>query len=76
MRSGETAVETPKRLITHFMVCATSRLRPFTISGLSAGLSGMPFCQNHMLFGAACPIEIFSGYAAQNHWFHPVGQDA
>jgi hypothetical protein len=76
MRSGEAAVETPKRLMTHCMVWATSRKCPCTTAGLSTGLAGIAFCQNQVLGGAVYPIEIFGGYAAPNHGYQPVGQAA
>jgi len=69
-------VDTAKRLITHFMVWAMSRLLRCTTAGLSTGLAGISGCQNQALGGAVYPIEIFVGHAARNHGYQPVGEAA
>jgi hypothetical protein len=76
MRSGETVAENQKRLVTHFMVWATSRCCRCTTAGFSAGLAGIPFCQNQAPGLTVYPIEIFGGYAARDHGHQPVGQAA
>jgi hypothetical protein len=74
MRSGETAVENQKRLVTHFMIWATSRGCRCTTAGSSADLASLPFCENHASGLTIYPIEIFGGDAARDHWHQPVGQ--
>ena len=64
-------------LITNFMVWATTRLYPNTLSGLAACFAaGIPFYQNQILGDAFYTVAIFGGYALLKRSFHPLHQAA
>jgi hypothetical protein len=64
-------------LITNFMVWATGRLYPNTLTGLTACFTAaIPFYQNQILGDAFYTLAIFGGWALLKNWFHPVHQAA
>jgi len=64
-------------LITNFMVWATGRLYPTTLSGLAACFTAaIPFYQNQLLGDAFYTAAIFGGYALLERSFHPAHQAA
>lgn len=62
-------------LITNFMVWATGRLYPHTISGLAACfLAGIPFYQNQLLGDVFYTFALFGGYAMLSRMLRPLPQ--
>ena len=64
-------------LITNFMVWATSRMYPATLTGLTACFTAaIPFYQNQFAGDAVYTLALFGGYALLKRSFHPAHQAA
>jgi hypothetical protein len=64
-------------LITNFMVWATSRMYPATMTGLAACFTAaIPFYQNQFAGDAVYTLALFGGYALLKRSFHPAHQAA
>jgi hypothetical protein len=64
-------------LITNFMVWATSRMYPLTMTGLAACFTAaIPFYQNQFAGDVVYTLALFGGYALLKRSFHPAHQAA
>jgi uncharacterized protein DUF6580 len=64
-------------LITNFMVWATGRIYPMTLSGLAACFTAaIPFYQNQFVGDAVYTLALFGGYALLKRSFHTAHQAA
>jgi hypothetical protein len=64
-------------VITNFMVWATSRMYPLTMTGLAACFTAaIPFYQNQFVGDAVYTLALFGGYVLLKRSFHPAHQAA
>jgi hypothetical protein len=64
-------------LVTNFMVWATGRMYPHTLSGLGACFAAaLPFYRNEVLGDAFYTLAIFGSYALLRAWIRPIRQAA